>query len=227
MSQHGSMTPEEVEVGRRNLIAELRAEVERGRDVAALGAETLRELIAVLEAPVVTRSVEIPEAGETAAFEALRAHEDASYWNSCACHCGATFETTELLHKHIANSVVAAALPYLAPAGDGGLREALDDLRAWCEMQREAAGLEESEFAAGEFLAFKRVIVHLRKLLTDHPTAPAVPQPVDREALLRLFEEKDVYTRSSPPLADRWRGALADAVLAVLADEQVERGEKS
>lgn len=52
---------------------------------------------------------------------------------------------------------------------DQSLRDALDDLRAWCEMQREAAGLEETEFAAGEFLAYKRVIVHLRKLLAAHP----------------------------------------------------------
>ena len=48
---------------------------------------------------------------------------------------------------------------------ESGLRESVNDLRAWCEMQKEASGLEDTEFSAGEFLAYKRVLVHLRKIL--------------------------------------------------------------
>ena len=47
MSQHGSMSPEEVEVGRCNLIAELRDGEAGGMDVSA---DMVRDLIAVLEA---------------------------------------------------------------------------------------------------------------------------------------------------------------------------------
>lgn len=87
-----------------------------------------------------------------------------------------------------------------------GLREAVDDLRAWCDMQREAAGQEESEYAAGEFLAYKRVRGHLLNILADHPTGSA-PQPV--EELVGVLTDPD-WGKAPRPVLDR------EAVKAVL-----------
>lgn len=53
------------------------------------------------------------------------------------------------------------------------LREDVDDLRAWVAMQHEAAGLDSSDQAAGEFHAHKRVLGHLHKILAAHPPEPA------------------------------------------------------
>jgi hypothetical protein len=58
-------------------------------------------------------------------------------------------------------AALEAALPYLAPAGDGGLREALKKLVA--EWSERATGYDEYS--------------ELRALLATHPAAPAVPQP--------------------------------------------------
>ena len=201
-----------------------------------------------------TRSVEIPQAGETAAFEALRAHEDASYWNSQGCHCGATFETTELLHRHIATSIVAAALPYLAPAakaepcdhsdyitgddakarcgscgrlmadltaapasvGDGGLREALE------KLADEYA--DELGTVSYQWLSEKT----LKPLLAAHPAAPAVPQPVDREALVKAAHMYYCVKKDAPTHPfDQEDYDKADEILEILAvlageQEQVE-----
>lgn len=133
-------------------------------------------------------------------------------------------EGNKLLHDG-AREALEAALPYLAPAGDGGLREAVEDLRAWCDMQREAAGHDETEYAAGEFLAYKRVRGHLLKILAAHPATPAVPQPVDREALVRaIVATKSLSGNSGTVLGGMFVQAVADevadAVLALLAGEQ-------
>lgn len=102
-----------------------------------------------------------------------------------------------------------SALQVAAPAGDGGLREALEQKLATTD---------------GWAVANETLLA----MLAAHPAAPAVPQPVDREALIQALANE---VRSWPDAASLPHhpddakvvltfARLADAVLAVLAGEQ-------
>lgn len=91
-----------------------------------------------------------------------------------------------------------------APAGDGGLREALERL---VTERRSDDGNDLIVFPA-----------ELSALLTDHPAAPAVPQPVDREAPTREQIAEAVAAAWVP--LDVGCEKIVDAVMAVLAGEQ-------
>lgn len=109
----------------------------------------------------------------------------------------------------------------VASAGDGGLREALDEALTTVEQ-----GIAKSTKPDREgFL----MTSHVRQILAAHPAVPAVLQPVDREALERIR----AYLAVAPnwdELAQAWdqdagvpRKILASdlrTLLAVLAGEQ-------
>lgn len=85
-----------------------------------------------------------------------------------AQHYESEYDSTHLVWQDFAaeaREILEAAEPYLT----GGVeREKVSDLRAWVNMQREAAGIDDTEYAAGEFLAYKRVLTHLNKILAAH-----------------------------------------------------------
>lgn len=101
-----------------------------------------------------TRSVEIPEA-------AISAFSDAYLLEVLS-----RVSTASLPSNSAVRAGLLAALPYLAPAGDGGLREALEEL-----LKRRA-------------VKGKGTVANsqLRELLAAHPAAPAVPQPAGEGA---------------------------------------------
>lgn len=139
-----------------------------------------------------TRSVEIPE-------EAVEAGVEAAFKRNYGGLV--TDDTTVALIRDDVRAALAAALPYLAPAGDGGLRAALEKIAGDMAYDSSDGGAK------------------IRAVLDAHP---AVPQPVDREALtqalLRVW-----LGRIEDQVADSPEGhcaALADAVLALLAGEQ-------
>lgn len=148
----------------------------------------------------VTRSVEIPATAVEAAARAL-----AEQFVRNASVGGSKDFTID------ARAALAAALPYLAPAGDGGLREALEG-KPFCQIhEHRRLGCPYCDCNED-----------LQRIVAAHPAAPAVPQPVDREALtealLRVWRG-----RIEDQVADSPEGhcaALADAVLALLAGEQ-------
>lgn len=161
-----------------------------------------------------TRSVEIPE---QAVVAALGGYDEVPTYGTPAGK------------RDAMRNALFAALPYLAPAcqgngvctnprcpthgiewdvpaGDGGLREALEKL---------AEGWTLGVTAVGP--------ARLRDLLAAHPAAPAVPQPVDREALMEHLRSQEIIATESggwdtPTKQETER--IADAVLAVLAGEQ-------
>lgn len=90
------------------------------------------------------------------------------------------------------------------PAGDGGLREALEEL-----VRLSKQGYEINPY-------------EITELLTAHPASPAVPQPVDREALWEAVVKVRDASPRVPNDADSWD--IVDAVLAVLAGEQERAG---
>lgn len=93
------------------------------------------------------RSMEIPAAAVDAAAERMR---DAGH---SMLGCGSLQSTEDT-----ARAALASAVPYLAPATDGGLREALEQKLATTD---------------GWAVANETLL----DLLRAHPAAPAVPQP--------------------------------------------------
>lgn len=124
-------------------------------------------------------------------------------------------------------------LPPVAPAGDGGLRDASAEPKlSNPDGLREA--LEQACKIAEVRGRLKVPVTGLRALLAAHPAAhavptdtaestastSAVPQPVDREALEKLLEDfggECFYESGVDQTSVR---KTADAVLAVLAGEQ-------
>lgn len=181
---------------------------------------------------VVTRSVEIPEAAVKAAKSALDALPVCLKSSTVRIALAAALpylvpaEPTKLYDwgpdwdQAGYEAAVAKGMPRLpgdhvaaAPAGDGGLREALEKIKA---------ELEERSNDGEAHLFLNIPYWQLEELLAAHPAAPAVPQPVDREALSAAVYEKAsavvleggyITTLIAP------EDAVA-AVLAVLAGEQ-------
>jgi hypothetical protein len=129
------------------------------------------------------------------------------YLAPAACTCPTYADVTPDMRTETGQHLAACPLAthHAAPAGDGGLREALEKLAKDWSLGVTAVGP-----------------ARLRDLLAAHPAAPAVPQPVDREALAAAVYEKSaavvldggyITTLIAP------EDAVA-AVLAVLAGEQ-------
>lgn len=106
---------------------------------------------------------------------------------------------------------VIDALSVTAPAGDGGLREALETL---AKERDDVGGHTASDYMIRPY--------ELRELLAAHPAAPAVPQPVDREALIDALRRTASHheDHDGAVWVDGWAQDFAEAVLAVLAGEQ-------
>jgi hypothetical protein len=134
--------------------------------------------------------VEIPE---EAAFLAARQAALARWQTGSA-------DTTQMLMS--VDAALLAALPYLAPAGDGGLRAAMEKLAGDMAYDSSDGGAK------------------IRAVLDAHP---AVPQPVDREALASLVEGAEHYDTCfkmlSPLTRNECTCLLAD-LRALLAGEQ-------
>jgi hypothetical protein len=200
--------------------------------------------------------VEIPEAAYEDATDAIAAMLR-SWPASASPPHHPDLSPRDVLRAFAITALEAAALPYLvpaavtsrepvgealvqlqkwyaemdsdtAPAGDGGLREALESRKAtlhdwvadWPTNKEYEAWTEEIEF--------------IDRTLAAHPAAPAVPQPVDREALEKLVaewrqsadeDERYLNRAHASEIHDvyasiRLNREHAAAVLAVLAGEQ-------
>ena len=146
-----------------------------------------------------TRSVEVPE---EAVQKAARLLFDAEwregdwYWEQYP-----EPNRWQLLARQV---LEAAALPYLAPAGDGGLREALAELLTDIDGNE----YEHNEGCQGEPECPACWVEDLRARLDAYPAAPAVPQPVDREDLTSLVADELANWLDRPP-THRWGVARA------------------
>lgn len=144
----------------------------------------------------VTRSVEIPEAARAAGLLALHADPE---W-----HRSDGTGVWRANYQRAVDLILEAALPYLAPAEPAKCHRCGYELRP-----------------DDTYTRLDGTTYHLRSC-PDRSPAPAVPQPVDREALEQLFETHGVFetTFISTERMESSRRILADAVLALLAGEQ-------
>lgn len=157
-----------------------------------------------------------------AALEAARPHIEAAM---CICPTDAdvTSDMRTETGQHLATCPLAlyrAALPYLAPAGDGGLREA--EFGGYLDGLRDAK--QAGEDCTDGFGNLYRLdwLDAMEKLREDAfkamDTAPAVPQPaVALGDVLQVLD--DVYT--SGAMGGEWPTLGADAVMELLRSSAV------
>lgn len=188
-----------------------------------------------------TRSVEIPDEAVKAAVNALYESRypddptaDQAQWSAAAKQLVA--ERRDKLRPD-ARAAVAAALPYLVPAGlcacgkpathvnadpddadwacrvpagDGGLREALERLaEKWDGMDTRALSAPSNQdWAQGVDSAYDTAASELRGTLSDHPAAPAVLQPADERPLRAALEKYFSNGGPDTPISTTWHDGV-------------------
>ena len=148
-----------------------------------------------------TRSVEIPEAAVEAACRVSYARWDES-----------TAEVAKDAGRKSMRAALEAALPYLAPAEPEDTRT--DEERGFVETALAAAD-------SGSAGHWPTVAGYLADEVRRLRAAPAVPQPVDREALLYVLTKWGVGGWKYEDAERRvYRERVATSLLAMLAGEQ-------